>query len=271
MNFPTLIDTLHQFASKMSPVVWSARKIRNQCNAVLKYQLGGLHHPSLNGESKLIASMAPRIEFFVDVGANVGDWTAELLQACSAEPRGLLFEPGIDAFQRLKTRFESNRGIKLVNMAVNDFSGNVEFYEEPGAGETSSMSERANLRSSVKRLVDCCRLEDFLDASGERKVDFLKVDVEGFDLHVLRGTGEWLQPDRVRAIQFEYNSSWAFAGSTLFAAKQLLENRGYMMFRLDRRGLHLHNYEQDREFFSYANFFAVAPEAVQHLQQVMAP
>ena len=261
------MDFLHRSAARSKLASWIALKLRNQCSAVLKYRLGGVHHADPNGEDLLLKTYASHISTFVDVGANVGDWTAEVLASTAGRPvNGILFEPGLSAYLALTKRFSGATNLDLVNKAISDQVGEVVFYDEDGAGETSSMAAKANLRPSIARRVECSTLSAELSQRDVQRIDLLKVDVEGFDLHVLRGAGAMLNPETISLIQFEYNSSWIFASSTLYSAIELLRSRGFNVFRLDGDGLHEPEYDRYGEYFSYANYVAVAPAVLGYLQ-----
>ena len=92
---------------------------------------------------------------------------------------------------------------------------------------------------------------------GIETIDFLKIDTEGHDLHVLRGAAGLLERKAIGVIQFEYVDAWAPAGATLGAALDLLAGFGYRAFLLKREGLYHFDYKTFGEFFTYANFVAM--------------
>ncbi len=55
-------------------------------------------------------------------------------------------------------------------------------------------------------------------------VDLLKIDAEGFDFHVLRGSEDKLNNQKIDVIEFEYNSP---SGATLAGAYAFLQAKGY--------------------------------------------
>jgi hypothetical protein len=110
-------------------------------------------------------------------------------------------------------------------------------------------------------------LDEELAARGIAEVDLLKIDAEGYDLHVLRGAERCLAARAVAVVQFEYNRPWLFARSTLGEALRLLEDHGYEVHLLRRDGLHAFDYDREREFFGYANFVALSPAGRMRLTQ----
>jgi hypothetical protein len=65
----------------------------------------------------------------------------------------------------------------------------------------------------------------------------MKVDVEGFEIEVLRGCERALSEHRIRLIQLEWNSSSTVAvGADRRAVADLLTGHGYTLCRPDREG-----------------------------------
>jgi hypothetical protein len=156
--------------------------------------------------------------------------------------------------------------VTIVEAAVSDSLGNAQFFEEPEAGKTSSLLAGFSAFGARGKPVRVTTLDAEADSHDFGYVDFLKVDAEGFDLHVLRGAANLLSSRRIGIVQFEYNAPWARAGSTLAAAYALLESSGYKVFLLKPTGLFELNYNLYGEYFSYSNFVAIAPEWLSSLR-----
>ena len=88
-----LLDALHRRLGRSPLAVGAALKLRNQIAAVIRYSRASGIHAAENGEGWLVAALAPSCRTFVDVGANVGEWTALFLAASGGLAKGLLFEP----------------------------------------------------------------------------------------------------------------------------------------------------------------------------------
>jgi hypothetical protein len=140
-----VIDLLHRTLSKSSICSRACAKIRNQANCVVGYHLGESADGSKNGEFHLIDVLAPSCNTFVDVGANVGNWTEHFLRKKTAT--GFLFEPSQQCISVLEAKFK-DKPITLRNVAVGDYSGFISFVEEENCGEGSSILETHNLKSS---------------------------------------------------------------------------------------------------------------------------
>ena len=88
----------------------------------------------------------------------------------------------------------------------------------------------------------------------------MKIDAEVCDLKVLKGALLLLKEHRIKALQFEYNHAWLFAGDTLHEALRLLEDLKYQVWVLRHDGLYEFSYAKLGEFFRYAMFVACVPD-----------
>jgi len=254
-----LIRRLQRSLGRSRTAVFLAVKIRNQCQWVVQWYLGEDDRRELNGEKRAVDVIAPACRTFMDVGANVGDWTELFLRAGGPQMRGVLIEPSRSAMARLRERFRDRSGISLIHAAASDQAGEAVFSEEADAGETSSLVQSFSHAASQKVTVQVTTVDDEAAKAGLPEIDMLKIDTEGFDLHVLKGAKKMLSEGRAGIVQFEYNAPWARAGSTLAAAISLLEGYGYKVFLLRSTGLHPLNYELYGEYFRYSNFVAALP------------
>ena len=97
-------------------------------------------------------------------------------------------------------------------------------------------------------------LDTEFPASEARRIDFLKIDTEGYDLKVMKGAVDLLS--RTRFLQFEYNSFWISVGSSLAEANRFLADLGFSVVLVRSTGLHPVRYEFWNDYFRYSNFFA---------------
>jgi FkbM family methyltransferase len=252
------MDRLQRVVARSPRATHVAVLARNQCNRVIRYHLAGGHRQDVSGEAWLVDTIGGRLRSFVDVGANVGDWT-ELVRTRAPEAEGLLFEPSAEAARALRARFDDRAGIEIVEAAVGSEPGEARFFEEPGAGEASSMVPGHSGPGTIARTVRVTTLDAELQGREIDQVDLVKIDAEGYDFEVLRGALESLRHHRLSLLQFEYNRPWARAGATLAAAIGLLEDCGYETFLLREDGLTKIDHAFYGEFFDYTNFVAVSP------------
>lgn len=135
----------------------------------------------------LFIPLARRARLFLDVGAHGGTFS---LAACAVNPacRVIAFEPLPETFKALQGNIVRNGlegRVSCRQQAVSDFDGKAYFQIHHNRSR-SSLDVPAMERSPDKHLeVDVVRLDTAL--AGGPDPDLIKIDVELFEPHVLRG------------------------------------------------------------------------------------
>lgn len=135
-----------------------------------------------------------------DIGAAVGDTAVTLLKAF---PRAdvYCFEPLLESFLVLKKQTASfgNR-VHLFNFALSDKNGEEQFYVHPHRDSSSFVRQADGILNVVKTR----RLDDTVRELGIKKIDFMKVDVEGWENEVIQGGLDTLK-NKVHNLFIEIN------------------------------------------------------------------
>jgi FkbM family methyltransferase len=165
-------------------------------------------------ESALVSQALRPGMTFVDVGANVGHYT--LLAAAAVGDAGhvFAFEPGPYAYARLRSTVEKNKisQVMVLPIGLSDVAGTVPLFIGRKVGNytpTMIANEGGDPVDVVVRTLDEC-----LDEFGVDRVDVLKIDVEGYELRVLKGAMKALRAGRIRALLCEFNDPWLKAART---------------------------------------------------------
>jgi FkbM family methyltransferase len=123
---------------------------------------------------------------FVDVGANMGDFS--LIAAKVMGDRGcvLAFEPSPEncGWIRRSIALNGYRSIEVMETALSDTRGEDTLYLSDRVGR-HSLLPREDEQETLTVAVDT--LDSVLETSGDPHVDMVKIDVEGAELKVLRG------------------------------------------------------------------------------------
>jgi FkbM family methyltransferase len=178
-----------------------------RCNGVCITYPGrhGLTLAEENFLKRIMPSMQSGV--FFDVGANAGNYSSYVRNLA---PKALIyaFEPHPSTFRALKKTAESKK-FTAVNKAVSASPGQTVLYDfSTGDGSTqASLSKDAvQLFSAtiVAHEIECTSIDDFLEENRIAEIDFLKIDTEGLDLEVLKGSRIALSRRRIKIIQFEF-------------------------------------------------------------------
>jgi FkbM family methyltransferase len=138
-----------------------------------------------------------------DVGANVGLYTEKFLAKHAR--RVVCFEPAPDAVGTLRARFTANSPssatVSIMPIALSDTEGTASMSVE-GSSPTNRLQAKTQSGGSFTEVA--VRRADQLIRSGLAPMPtVLKVDVEGYELEVLSGFGDYLKSDDLRAVFVE--------------------------------------------------------------------
>jgi FkbM family methyltransferase len=165
-------------------------------------------------------------DLFVDVGANAGSYT--LLSGSVAGAKVIAFEPIPETSARLRANVALNQleaRVKVFQNAVGDRSQTLRMTI---AGDTLNrviLGETTVGATGTDVSVEVVRLDDILH--GEAVV-VMKIDVEGFELPVLRGATHVLDTQSLEAIIVELNGSGTQYGFQECEAERILAQHGFV-------------------------------------------
>ena len=139
-----------------------------------------------------------RLETIVDVGGNVGQFSL-LARALHPNARIYAFEPLPDAAARYRRVFAADRNVTLFQAAISPEAGTATMHVSASADSSSLLpisARQSELFPGTEEVgvtdVEAGPLSDFVSAEDLRAPALLKIDVQGFELEVLRGAGDLL-------------------------------------------------------------------------------
>jgi FkbM family methyltransferase len=161
---------------------------------------------------------------FIDVGANVGTYT---IWAAELGAEVIALEPATDTFRLLKENIALNGyQVTAVQAAAGDHCGTARF--------TAGLDAGNRLAPDGSVLTELVTIDSLI---GDRRVTGMKIDVEGFEIDVLRGAGRALADHRIGLIQIEWNQMSTLAvGTDRQPVAELLASHGYRLYRPDLAG-----------------------------------
>ena len=120
-------------------------------------------------------------DIFVDIGANAGIFTA--MGAKQVGPRGcvIAIEPAPEMVDRLRANVAANgfTNVAVFQMAVGSTSGVGTLHLHPRGHGQSSLAFGSMGGASIE--VEVAPLADIITAAGVDRIDYLKIDIEGFE------------------------------------------------------------------------------------------
>jgi FkbM family methyltransferase len=119
-------------------------------------------------------------DWVVDGGACIGDHTIAYLNKVGSQGHVLAFEPNHLAFECLK---HNCKGAACLPFGLSDLSGNAGILQNPNSGASRLVNGDG---------IILVRLDDY----ELPRLDFLKLDVEGWELKALRGAESTIEKHR---------------------------------------------------------------------------
>jgi FkbM family methyltransferase len=177
-------------------------------------------------------------DVIVEVGAYVGVFTIPMARRTGATGKVIAFEPDPTNVALLRKHAQLNApipGLDIRQRAVSERAGWVRFTR---AGFASShIVSDGNGTASRTQEVEAVTLDEALRGV---QVDILKIDVEGFELNVLRGGKELLtRPQAPRRLYIEMHPQfWSRSGASSAGIVGLMDECGYRLFSLDSKPVH---------------------------------
>ncbi len=187
--------------------------------------------PSFSGEEWFIREVlaTESIEVAIDVGANVGNYSEKLLQNLNAkvysvEPAALSYK----VLVKLGAKFPGRA--KFIQCAISDYDGEGVLSSKTERAETATLDIGAFGTVGSKEKVKVATLDSLVAELALGRVDFIKIDTEGFEDAVLRGMRNVLSTFKPKFLQLEFNKMQIKRGYNFYSLSAYLP--GYDFYRL---------------------------------------
>lgn len=197
-----------------------------------------------------------------DVGANVGNYSIEILKSFNNENLKLyLFEPAKITFNKLKNNIKENENIKLYNFGFGNENNQLNLYSDKDGSGLASIYKRKldHFNVDLKNVenVKIKKLDNFCAEQDIKHIDFLKLDVEGHELSILKGAKQMLDSGSIDYIQFEFGGC-NIDSRTYFQDFWYLLSPKYKIYRILKNGVYeISKYRENYEIFINTNFLAI--------------
>lgn len=226
---------------------------------------------SSNGERSVIKKSAGHFQpdfFVMDIGANKGDWAAEVLRI---RPGAMIycFEIIPSTASLLADRLSKGSNVMIFAFGLSSHAGEVDVHCNAAADDASTITPRNSdeLFNGGKSQRIRCKIEtgdDIVSKLGMPRIDFMKIDVEGHEVDVIQGFSRTLDAQGLRpsVIQFEYGVTYIPARRSLSDMYDLLQPHGYSIGRIYPKRVDFKRYELRDEHFRMGNYLAVRNDIV---------
>ncbi len=171
----------------------------------------------------------------VDGGANIGIYSQFLAKCVGSSGAVHSFEPSPANFARLRAAVRDFPNVSVNQLLLgNRTEESVLYISEALNVDHRAYPTEGELRRGIS--VRCTRLDDYFKPG--QRVDLIKMDIQGFELHALEGAQRVLEDNPKIKLLLEF---WPYglkeAGKSPEAFVSFLKDRGFVIFRPKGDGL----------------------------------
>jgi FkbM family methyltransferase len=192
-------------------------------------------------ERKLLRSVLSAGAVVVDAGANIGVYSQFLSRTVG--PTGVVhsFEPAPANFRRLQSATRNLANVRLSQAAVGESSGRSKLYVSDKLNvDHRTYATEGDSRYAVP--IDIVAMDDYFKPG--QRVDLIKMDIQGYELHALRGASRVLADNPATKLLLEFwpygleeaGANWLELIDTLRIKNMSISqitNHGLVPFRAD--------------------------------------
>jgi len=164
---------------------------------------------------------------FVDAGANLGYFTTLASGLVGSSGLVLAIEPEPLNFALLEKNIALNRctNVRSINAALGDSAGTARLHLSPTNFGDHRLASESVSRDAVEVRVD--RLDSVLESMAVGSVDCMKIDVQGYEMHVLDGMPRLLAAGIQYLVMEYWPQGLRNAGSNGDDLLRALQTHGY--------------------------------------------
>jgi FkbM family methyltransferase len=193
-----------------------------------------------------------------DVGANIGGYSNMVYNLLQDKAKIYAFEPSRVTYRKLVENTRNIKDIECINFGLGNEATQTILYSNAEASGLASMHKRNlehfNIELDKKETINIQTLDSFCEEKNIRQIHFLKLDVEGNELNVLKGAQQKIVSGGIDYIQFEFGGCNIDSRTYFQDFYYLLKNR-YRFYRILKNGLfELKKYKETYECFITTNF-----------------
>ncbi|MBS1653080.1 MAG: FkbM family methyltransferase [Bacteroidetes bacterium] len=172
----------------------------------------------------------------IDIGANIGFYANILANCVGHNGKVHCFEPDEKNFNHLKNTTFNSPNIIIHQLAVSSKTEVLNFY----LSNEINVDHRAYKPESYKAIkaVNAISIDDYVVKNNINKIDFIKIDIQGFEMQALKGMEQTLLKNKDVIVISEF---WPYglktAGSSVNTYFETLTALGFNIHLLKKNEL----------------------------------
>lgn|SRR3990167_11033729 len=187
----------------------------------------------------VICEFLPDNPTIVEAGAYDGSETVMMAKKIP-DAKIYSFEPVPELYRKLNTKANSYKNINTYQLALADFNGKTKFHTSEESDAPGVVSQSSSILKPKDHLiysstcfkntieVSAVTLDTWAKSNNIDHIDFLWLDMQGYELNTLKASPEILKTVKVIFTEVEFVE--AYAGQSLYQEiKSWLESQGFKM------------------------------------------
>lgn len=179
--------------------------------------------------TKLVSQLLKKGMTCLDIGANIGYYVLLENKIIGNDGKIIAIEPSPNNFEYLQKNIsrQNNSNIQAFNLAAGDKDGHINFLIYQDASNSGMVIPDGEVSKWPGNIitVPIKKIDSLLDEIGTAKIDFVRMDVEGYEYHIFEGMKETLKKSKP-IIHIEVHKS-IMGNQTTKKWFELLKNLGY--------------------------------------------
>ncbi len=183
-------------------------------------------------EISLMRKYIQKGDTVLDIGANIGFY-AELLSDFAGDKGNVYcFEPDITNFNHLKKRCATLKNVTINNKAVADKTHHLKIYTSKKLNVDHRTYKPDEYDAEID--IEAVAMDDYLKGAA---VNFIKMDIQGFEMSAVKGMESTLQNPNVKMLSEFWPYGMRKAGTSVLEYFNFLKRYGFFIYLIKNERL----------------------------------
>ncbi len=190
-------------------------------------------------EISLLRKYIKKGDTVIDIGANIGYYAAMLSNCVGENGKVHCFEPDVSNFTHLEKATKAYKNIIINNKAVGPKTEKLKIYTSKELNVDHRTYQPEDYDKVIE--IDAVSIDDYFAVAGPvevQKVDFIKMDIQGFEMQAIQGMTKTLSNNKNIKLISEF---WPYglkkAGSSLTDYFNFIQSLHFNCFLLEKNSL----------------------------------
>lgn len=200
----------------------------------------------------------------LDIGANIGFYAEVLSGIVGEKGKVHCFEPDTTNFKHLQNRCKKLSNVVINNKAVSEKTETIKIY----TSKKLNVDHRTYKPDEYDQEIDiqAISIDEYLSVSfdsaqDDKKINFIKMDIQGFEMSAVKGMSKTLENPYLKMLSEFWPYGMRKAGTSVLEYFQFLKRYGFHIYLIDNKQLTELTEEKVKTFLdlpetTYMNIFA---------------